>query len=160
MINTNTNIFPFSLHSAGEYLSTMETLPIHLKRDSSVPKLLNLVMKGGGAQGLDRTLGNLLRMIPKAQTYDFQAFLNMDGLGVLASWRRNNASEKCRSRRSDNVRRWHVKRHEIGRSVCSRCKCNSNRPPRSCNGRYNRSNWSRRDVTRRISSTFDNGLWS
>ncbi|KAL7742273.1 hypothetical protein ACLKA6_005534 [Drosophila palustris] len=70
---------------ASEYLSTMEALPVHLKRDSSVPKLLNLVMKGGGSQGLDRTLGNLLRVIPKAQTCDFQAFLNMDGLGVLAS---------------------------------------------------------------------------
>ncbi|KAH8409628.1 hypothetical protein KR222_011773 [Zaprionus bogoriensis] len=70
---------------ASEYLSSMEALPVHLKRDSSVPKLLNLVMKGGGAQGLDRTLGNLLRVIPKAQTCDFQAFLNMDGLGVLTS---------------------------------------------------------------------------
>lgn len=66
-------------------MSTLEELPLHLKRDSSVPKLLNLVIKGGGAQGLDRTLGNLLRAIPKAQTYDFQAFLNMDGLGILTN---------------------------------------------------------------------------
>lgn len=73
------------LHSASEYLATLEELPLHLKRDSSVPKLLNLVMKGGGAHGLDRTLGNLLRVIPKAQTCDFQAFLNMDGLGILTS---------------------------------------------------------------------------
>ncbi|EDW64084.1 plectin [Drosophila virilis] len=70
---------------AADYLSTMEALPAHVKRDSSVPKLLHLVMKGGGSQGLDRTLGNLLRVIPKAQTYDFQAFLSMDGLGVLAN---------------------------------------------------------------------------
>ncbi|KAH8377807.1 hypothetical protein KR093_007233, partial [Drosophila rubida] len=70
---------------ASEYLATLETLPLHLKRDSSVPKLLNLVIKGGGAQGLDRTLGNLLRLIPKAQIFDFQAFLHMDGLGVLAT---------------------------------------------------------------------------
>ncbi|EDW04342.1 GH23261 [Drosophila grimshawi] len=70
---------------AADYLSTLDALPAHLKRDSNVPKLLNLVVKGGGAQGLDRTLGNLLRVIPKAQTCDFQAFLNMDGLGILAS---------------------------------------------------------------------------
>ncbi|XP_062142937.1 S phase cyclin A-associated protein in the endoplasmic reticulum isoform X2 [Drosophila sulfurigaster albostrigata] len=70
---------------ASEYLATLEALPPHLKRDSSVPKLLNLVVKGGGAQGLDRTLGNLLRLIPKAQTCDFQTFLHMDGLGVLAT---------------------------------------------------------------------------
>ncbi|KAH8271642.1 hypothetical protein KR044_000050, partial [Drosophila immigrans] len=70
---------------ASEYLATLDALPQHLKRDSSVPKLLNLVIKGGGAQGLDRTLGNLLRLIPKAQTCDFQAFLHMDGLGVLAT---------------------------------------------------------------------------
>lgn len=63
----------------------MEPLPAYVKRDSTVPKLLNLVVKGGGAQGLDRTLGNLLRVIPKAQTFDFQAFLCMDGLGILAS---------------------------------------------------------------------------
>ncbi|XP_017859481.1 PREDICTED: S phase cyclin A-associated protein in the endoplasmic reticulum isoform X1 [Drosophila arizonae] len=71
---------------AADYLATLEPLPAHVKRDSSVPKLLNLVMKGGGNQGLDRTLGNLLRVIPKAQTYDFQAFLNMDGLGVLTNY--------------------------------------------------------------------------
>ncbi|EDV30798.2 uncharacterized protein Dana_GF14866 [Drosophila ananassae] len=70
---------------ASEYLDGMEPLPAYVKRDSTVPKLLNLVVKGGGAQGLDRTLGNLLRVIPKAQTFDFQAFLCMDGLGILAS---------------------------------------------------------------------------
>lgn len=80
------NLYLFFIFcSASEYLATLEELPLHLKRDSSVPKLLNLVMKGGGAHGLDRTLGNLLRVIPKAQTCDFQAFLNMDGLGILTS---------------------------------------------------------------------------
>ncbi|KAH8412606.1 hypothetical protein KR009_003579, partial [Drosophila setifemur] len=70
---------------ASEYLEGLEPLPVYVKRDSAVPKLLNLVVKGGGAQGLDRTLGNLLRAIPKAQTLDFQAFLCMDGLGILAN---------------------------------------------------------------------------
>lgn len=60
-------------------------MPPYVKRDSTVPKLLNLVVKGGGAQGLERALGNLLRVIPKAQTFDFQAFLCMDGLGIVAN---------------------------------------------------------------------------
>ncbi|KAH8271118.1 hypothetical protein KR018_012412 [Drosophila ironensis] len=70
---------------ASEYLASLDPLPSFLKRDSTVPKLLNLVAKGGGAQGLDRTLGNLLRVIPKAQTFDFQAFLYMDGLGIITT---------------------------------------------------------------------------
>ncbi|EDW75511.1 uncharacterized protein Dwil_GK23893 [Drosophila willistoni] len=70
---------------AVEYLEGLEELPAHVKRESTVPKFVNLVMKGGGAQGLDRVLGNLLRVIPKAQAFDFQAFLSMDGLGVLAT---------------------------------------------------------------------------
>lgn len=78
--------FYLSPLSAAEYLATLEAVPAHVKRDSCVPKLLNLVMKGGGSQGLDRTLGNLLRVIPKAQTFDFQAFLNLDGLGVLTNY--------------------------------------------------------------------------
>ncbi|XP_017117027.1 S phase cyclin A-associated protein in the endoplasmic reticulum isoform X2 [Drosophila elegans] len=70
---------------AAEYIESLEPLPAYIKRDSTVPKLLNLVVKGGGAQGLDRNLGNLLRVIPKAQNFDFQAFLYMDALGILAN---------------------------------------------------------------------------
>lgn len=56
-----------------------------MKRESQVPKYLNLVNKGGGSQGLERSLGHLLRIMAKAQVFDFQCFLLMDGLGVIAS---------------------------------------------------------------------------
>lgn len=56
-----------------------------MKRDSQVPKFLNLVIKGGGAQGLERQLGQLLRIMAKANITDFQCFWLMDGLGVLTN---------------------------------------------------------------------------
>ncbi|XP_022229654.2 S phase cyclin A-associated protein in the endoplasmic reticulum [Drosophila obscura] len=71
--------------SAAEYLESMEATPAYVKRDSTVPKLLNMIIKGGGPQGMERTLGNLLRVLPKAQTCDFHAFLCMDALGILTN---------------------------------------------------------------------------
>lgn len=52
---------------------------------SQVPKYLNLVNKGGGSQGLERALGHLLRIMAKAQVFDFQCFLLMDGLGIITA---------------------------------------------------------------------------
>lgn len=60
-------------------------MPLHMKRESQVPKYLNLVNKGGGSQGLERTLGHLLRIMAKGQVFDFQCFLLMDGLGTITS---------------------------------------------------------------------------
>ncbi|XP_034666481.1 S phase cyclin A-associated protein in the endoplasmic reticulum [Drosophila subobscura] len=71
--------------SAAEYLEGVEPTPAYVKRDSTVPKLLNMIIKGGGPQGMERTLGNLLRVLPKAQTCDFLAFLCMDALGILTN---------------------------------------------------------------------------
>ncbi|XP_030384048.1 S phase cyclin A-associated protein in the endoplasmic reticulum isoform X2 [Scaptodrosophila lebanonensis] len=102
---------------AAEYLAGLEPLPAHVKRDSSVPKLLNLVIKGGGAQGLDRTLGNLLRVIPKAQTVDFQAFLNMDGLGILAS----HVISKGLDENSEISRKSTTLAVQLYRNACSVC---------------------------------------
>ena len=65
-------------------MKELPTLPLHLKRESQVPKYLNLVTKGGGAQGIERPLGQLLRLIAKAQAADFQCFLLLDGLGNIA----------------------------------------------------------------------------
>lgn len=61
----------------------MEALPAYIRRESEVPKLLGLIRKGGGAQGLERPLGQLLRVIKKAQVYDYQCFWLLDGLGVV-----------------------------------------------------------------------------
>lgn len=66
-----------------EYLADMEALPAYIRRESDVPKLLGLIRKGGGAQGLERPLGQLLRLMAKAQVYDYQCFWLLDGLGVI-----------------------------------------------------------------------------
>ncbi|XP_070070098.1 S phase cyclin A-associated protein in the endoplasmic reticulum [Drosophila takahashii] len=102
---------------AAEYLESLDPLPPYLKRDSTVPKLLNLVVKGGGAQGLDRNLGNLLRVIPKAQTCDFQAFLCMDGLGILA----NHVIGKGMDENSEISRKSVHLAVQLYRNACSVC---------------------------------------
>nr|XP_016944835.1 S phase cyclin A-associated protein in the endoplasmic reticulum [Drosophila suzukii] len=102
---------------AAEYLESLEPLPAYVKRDSAVPKLLNLVVKGGGAQGLDRNLGNLLRVIPKAQTFDFQAFLCMDGLGILA----NHVIAKGLEENSEISRKSIHLAVQLYRNACSVC---------------------------------------
>lgn len=56
-----------------------------MKRESQVPKFLNLVGKGGGPQGLERPLGQLLRLIAKGQICDFQCFWLLDGLGTITN---------------------------------------------------------------------------
>ncbi|XP_017060959.1 S phase cyclin A-associated protein in the endoplasmic reticulum [Drosophila ficusphila] len=102
---------------AAEYLASLDPLPAYVKRDSTVPKLLNLVVKGGGAQGLDRNLGNLLRLIPKAQTVDFQAFLSMDALGILA----NHVISKGLEENSEISRKSVHLAVQLYRNACSVC---------------------------------------
>lgn len=75
----------FLFYSAEQYIKDLDPVPLHLKRESQVPKFLNLVTKGGGAQGLERQLGQLLRIMAKANTTDFLSFWLMDGLGVLTN---------------------------------------------------------------------------
>ncbi|XP_055916800.1 S phase cyclin A-associated protein in the endoplasmic reticulum [Eupeodes corollae] len=71
--------------STEEYLKELQPVPMHMKRESQVPKFLNLIAKGGGAQGLERPLGQLVRLMAKAQVFDFQCFLLMDGLGIITN---------------------------------------------------------------------------
>lgn len=72
-------------YRAEEYMKELQPVPLHMKRESQVPKYLNLVNKGGGSQGLERALGQLLRIMAKAQVFDFQCFLLMDGLGSIST---------------------------------------------------------------------------
>lgn len=65
-------------------MSEMEQVPAYIRRDSEVPKLLAIIKKGGGPQGIERPLGQLLRLIAKAQVFDYQCFWLMDGLGVIS----------------------------------------------------------------------------
>lgn len=65
-------------------MAEMEQVPAYIRRDSEVPKLLAIIKKGGGPQGIERPLGQLLRLIAKAQVFDYQCFWLMDGLGVIS----------------------------------------------------------------------------
>lgn len=65
-------------------MAEMQAVPAYMKRESDVPKLLGVIKKGGGAQGIERPLGQLLRLLTKAQVFDFQCFWLLDGLGALA----------------------------------------------------------------------------
>lgn len=67
-----------------EYMAEMQQVPAYMKRESEVPKLLGVIRKGGGTQGIERPLGQLLRCLVKAQVFDFQCFWLLDGLGALA----------------------------------------------------------------------------
>lgn len=77
-----TNLF---FCSADEYIKEQPILPLHVRRESQVPKYLNLINKGGGNQGMERVVNHLQHIISKANVTDFQCFLLMDGLGLLAS---------------------------------------------------------------------------
>lgn len=67
-----------------EYMKDLEPVPIYMKRDSSVPKILAMMRRGGGPQGMERPLGQLARIAGKPEVFDFQCVWLMDGLGVLA----------------------------------------------------------------------------
>lgn len=70
---------------AEEYLSELQQLPAHMRRDSQVPKLLALITKGGGPQGIERPLGQLLREMAKGQIYDFQCMWLLNGIGTITN---------------------------------------------------------------------------
>lgn len=73
------------LQLSEEYIKDLEPAPLYMKRDSSVPKILTMIRKGGGPQGIERPLGQLSRAVAKAEVFDFQCLWLMDGLGVLAN---------------------------------------------------------------------------
>lgn len=67
-----------------EYTADLEQAPAYMRRDSSVPKLLAIMRRGGGPQGMERQLSQLARIIAKPEVFDFQCLWLLDGLGVLA----------------------------------------------------------------------------
>lgn len=69
---------------AEEYMQTLDTVAPYMKRDSSVPKILAMMRRGGGPQGMERPLGQLARIVAKPEVFDFQCLWLMDGLTVLA----------------------------------------------------------------------------
>lgn len=67
-----------------EYIKELDPVPMYMKRDSGVPKILAMIRRGGGPQGMERPLGQLARIAAKPQVFDFQCLWLMDGLGALA----------------------------------------------------------------------------
>ncbi|XP_054744523.1 calponin homology domain-containing protein DDB_G0272472 [Anastrepha obliqua] len=103
--------------SAEEYMKEQQPVPLHMKRESQVPKYLNLVSKGGGAQGLERAVSQLLRLMSKAQVFDFQCFLLMDGLGVITT----NVISKSMQENNDIPKRAVVLAVQLYRNACTLC---------------------------------------
>lgn len=68
-----------------EYIKEFDhKVPLYMKNNSCVPKILALMRRGGGPQGMERPLGQLTRIAAKPEVYDFQCLWMMDGLGVIA----------------------------------------------------------------------------
>lgn len=71
--------------STEEYMSGLDQVPMYMRRDSTVPKILGMMRKGGGPQGMERPLNQLVRIVAKPEVFDFQCLWLLDGLGVLAN---------------------------------------------------------------------------
>ncbi|XP_062545651.1 uncharacterized protein LOC134212117 [Armigeres subalbatus] len=70
--------------AAEEYTAELQPLAPHIRKQSQVPKLLNTIVKGGGPLGVERPLGQLLRLMAKAEVVDFQSMWLMDGLKTIS----------------------------------------------------------------------------
>uniref|UniRef100_A0A2M4B8P6 Putative s phase cyclin a-associated protein in the endoplasmic reticulum isoform x1 n=1 Tax=Anopheles marajoara TaxID=58244 RepID=A0A2M4B8P6_9DIPT len=71
--------------AAEEYLTELNPLTPSVRRQSQVQRLLGTVAKGGsGTLGVERPIGQLLRLIAKAEVADFQSLWLLDGLGTIA----------------------------------------------------------------------------
>ncbi|XP_058819501.1 calponin homology domain-containing protein DDB_G0272472 isoform X2 [Topomyia yanbarensis] len=72
------------VQEAEQYLSEMQPLAPQIRKQSQVPKLLGTIVKGGGHLGVERPLGQLLRLMAKAEVVDFQSMWLLDGLKTIA----------------------------------------------------------------------------
>lgn len=91
-------------------------LQSHHRRDSEVPKLMNLLNKGGGPYGYERPLAQLLRIVSKAQPADFHCILSMDTLGVIA-----RIVEEGAEPNSATTRKAVITAVQLYRNICSVC---------------------------------------
>ncbi|XP_055541837.1 S phase cyclin A-associated protein in the endoplasmic reticulum [Wyeomyia smithii] len=69
---------------AETYIAEMQPLAPQIRKQSQVPKLLGTIVKGGGPLGVERPLGQLLRLMAKAEVVDFQSMWLLDGLKTIA----------------------------------------------------------------------------
>ncbi|XP_055597879.1 S phase cyclin A-associated protein in the endoplasmic reticulum [Uranotaenia lowii] len=70
--------------AAEEYITELQPLAPQIRKQSQVPKLLNTIVKGGGPLGVERPLGQLLRLMAKAEVVDFQSMWLLDGLKTIS----------------------------------------------------------------------------
>ncbi|XP_035909541.1 S phase cyclin A-associated protein in the endoplasmic reticulum [Anopheles stephensi] len=71
---------------AEEYLNELTPLAPSIRKQSQVPRLLGTIAKGGsGVLGVERPIGQLLRLIAKAEIADFQSLWLLDGLNTIAT---------------------------------------------------------------------------
>ncbi|XP_050076497.1 S phase cyclin A-associated protein in the endoplasmic reticulum [Anopheles maculipalpis] len=71
---------------AEEYLNELNPLAPSIRKQSQVPRLLSTIAKGGsGVLGVERPIGQLLRLIAKAEVSDFQSLWLLDGLSTIAT---------------------------------------------------------------------------
>ncbi|XP_049278767.1 S phase cyclin A-associated protein in the endoplasmic reticulum isoform X1 [Anopheles funestus] len=72
--------------AAEEYLTELNPLAPSIRKQSQVPRLLSTIAKGGsGMLGVERPIGQLLRLIAKAEVADFQSLWLLDGLSTIAT---------------------------------------------------------------------------
>lgn len=99
-----------------EYLSEIPVLQSHHRKDSEVPKLMNLLSKGGGPHGHERPLSQLLRIVSKAQPADFHCMLSMDTLSVIAKLAQDGSEPN-----TDISRKAVIMAVQLYRNICSVC---------------------------------------
>lgn len=93
-------------------------MPAHVKKESPVSKLLNTISKGGStAVGIERPLGQLLRLITKAQVSDFQSMWLLNGLGIISSVIESGVT----SSNSDISKKAVIQSVQLYRNCCSLC---------------------------------------
>uniref|UniRef100_W4VRF2 Cyclic nucleotide-binding domain-containing protein n=1 Tax=Corethrella appendiculata TaxID=1370023 RepID=W4VRF2_9DIPT len=101
---------------ADQYLDELQPLSPQIRRQSQVPKLLNTIIKGGGPVGVERPLGQLLRLIAKAEVVDFQSMWLLDGLKTISE-----IIQKGMEANSDVSKRAVVISVQLYRNACSLC---------------------------------------
>ncbi|XP_052865841.1 S phase cyclin A-associated protein in the endoplasmic reticulum [Anopheles cruzii] len=103
--------------AAEEYLAELTPLAPSIRKQSQVPRLLGTVAKGGsGTLGVERPIGQLLRLIAKAEVADFQSLWLLDGLGTIAT-----VIESGLSPGTDVSRKAVVLSVQLYRNACTLC---------------------------------------
>ncbi|CRL00819.1 CLUMA_CG014070, isoform A [Clunio marinus] len=104
-----------------EYLEKLPELSSNIRKQSTVPKLLNAIKKGNASSGVqmgaERPIGQIIRIIEKSNVVDFHALWLLDGLGTLA-----NVIESGLQPNSDVTRVAVTKAVQLYRNACSSCK--------------------------------------